>query len=456
MTRRPTSPAMSRLDTQAAGRWSPARACAPVVLAGLAALAPPASGPTAAKDSWYEIPSQRGGSAGRQGEAVGGVARETFDDPPRAYRPMFGAEAERHLQAAIRRYEAIVANGGWPKIPEGGGLGPGSMDERVRLLRQRLLVTGDLPYSSRRGYKYKKPMVAAVKRFQLRHGLKPTGRVYASALRALNVPAERRLAQLRLNLDRIRKIAPQLKGRRYVIVNIPAYELQAVADGRVRLYSRVITGKPGTPTPILTASVRALNFHPYWNVPQSIVRRALLPKLAKDPDYLAREHIRVFSGAGPGSEVAPDRINRSKGRAGGYRFRQDPGPHNALGVIRFDMPNKHIVYMHDTPLQRLFRYGVRAYSAGCVRVQKPFLLAEWLLEGNGGWSRRRIRGVVASGRGETVDLAAPVPVHLIYVTAWGAPDGTAQFRLDAYNRDGVGRMIATLEGPQDQITALTP
>ncbi len=293
-------------------------------------------------------------------------------------------------------------------------------------------------------------------RFQLRHGLRPTGRVYGSALRALNVPAERRLAQLRLNLQRIRKIAPRLQGRRYVVVNIPAYELQAIAGGRVQLYSRAITGKPGTRTPILTARIRALDFLPYWNVPQSIVRRALLPKLAKDPGYLAREHIRVLSGAGTGSEVDPTSISWSKGKAGRYRFRQDPGPFNALGLVRFDMPNKHIVYLHDTPLQRLFRYDVRAYSAGCVRVHKVFRLAEWLLQGNGGWSRRRIRNVVASRKSGTVTLAEPIPVHLVYVTAWGAPDGTAQFRPDAYNRDGAGRFVATLEGPKNEISALTP
>jgi murein L,D-transpeptidase YcbB/YkuD len=287
----------------------------------------------------------------------------------------------------------------------------------------------------------------------MRHGLKPTGRVYGSTLAAMNVPARQRLAQLRLNLDRVRRISRQLKGKRYIVVNIPAYQLQAVDRGKVQLYSRVITGKSSTPTPVTVTSIRALNFYPYWNVPQSIAVRALVPKVMQDRSYLQRERIRAFAGNG---EVDTTKVNWSPGMGRRYSFRQDPGPGNALGVIRLDMPNKYTVYMHDTPLQRLFRYGVRAYSAGCVRVHRIFDLSAWLLEENGGWSRARVDRAVAAGKAETVKLKRPVPVYLVYVTAWGLPDGTAQFRVDIYNKDGTDKVVAEIEGTRAEVSALTP
>lgn len=405
-------------------------------------------GPGIAKDRWFEAPAV---SSGRAGKAVN--ARETFQAPLRAGQPMFGAATERNLQAAIRRYEGLAAAGGWARVPPGKGLGIGSNDQRVKYVRARLIVTGDLPRSVGTGFKYNSAVAEGVKNFQRRHGLKPTGRVYGSTLQALNIPARQRVAQLKLNLKRARAIAGQLKGARYVVVNIPSYELQAIQGGQVQLYSRVITGKSSTPTPILKAQIRALNFYPYWNVPSSIAQRALVPKVMQDRGYLAREHIRVFGGNG---EVDTMRVAWSPAKGRSYRFRQDPGPFNALGVVRLDMPNRHTVYMHDTPLQRLFRYGLRPYSAGCVRVHRVLELSEWLLKDNGGWSGGRIRNVVASGKSETVKLARPVPVHLVYLTAWGTPDGHAQFRVDIYKKDGAAGITAEIEGSAADRGALTP
>lgn len=380
--------------------------------------------------------------------------RERFADPERASRPMFGPETERNLLAAIRYYESLVARGGWDPIPPGKGLGPGSNDPRVVPVRARLIMTGDLPRRVGTGYKYKAEVVEGVKRFQRRHGLKPTGRVYKSTLQALNIPAEQRLAQLKLNLERARKIARELNAKRYVVVNIPAYELQAISNGKVDLYSRVITGRAQTPTPVLKASIRALNFYPYWHVPTSIAVRQLAPLVARDPGYLQRERIRVFKGSG--GEVDSTRISWSPSRARSYLFRQDPGPQNALGLLRLDMPNKHTVYMHDTPLQRLFRYGLRPYSAGCVRVHQVFELADWLLDGKDGWNARRIQNTIQAGKSETVNLRRPVPVHLVYLTAWGEPDGRAQFRVDIYNKDGTNKVVAEIEGSPADRAALTP
>lgn len=414
----------------------------------LAGLLVTVAGPAQAKDRWFETPAKRSDAAGKPVNT-----RESFETPARATQPMFGPATEQNLQAAIRRYEALAAAGGWAPIPPGEGLGPGSVDKRVKLLRARLIITGDLSRSVGTGFKYPPAVVEGAKNFQRRHGLKPTGRVYGSTLQALNIPVQQRLAQLRLNLKRTRSIARQLKGSRYVVVNIPAYELQAIQDGRVALYSRVITGKASTPTPILTAKIRALNFYPHWNVPSSIAARALVPMVMKDRGYLAREHIRVYGGNG---EVDTTRVAWSPGKGRSYRFRQDPGPFNALGVVRLDMPNKHTVYMHDTPLQRLFRYGLRPYSAGCVRVHRVLELSEWLTEGKAGWTGRRIRNVVAAGKSETVTFAKPVPVHLVYMTAWGTADGGAQFRVDIYNKDGASRVTAEIEGSAAERNALTP
>ncbi len=410
----------------------------------------------ASKDKWFENPTSRvkeRAERRREKEARGEISRIEFDDPSDAGRPMFGADAERALERAIVTYTSIVANGGWRPIPKGPMMAPGTSGDRVVLLNRRLIASGDQRRSAARSHKYNDEEVSAVKRFQRRHGLKVTGRVNRLTLQALNISAKHRLAQLKVNLGRVRKIAAQVRGKRYVMINIPAYELQAVSNGRVALYSRVITGKPNTPTPTMKVNVRAVNFFPFWNVPRSIARRAIVPKAAKDPGYLTRERIRVYGSKG---ELNPASVNWSRASAGNYRFRQDPGPRNALGLIRFDMPNKHIVYMHDTPLQSLFRYGVRSYSAGCVRVNKVAELAAWMLNDNGNWSQNSVRRALGAQKAKTVKLKRQVPVHLVYVTAWGSEDGGANFRLDIYNKDGAPRIVADLEGNAAQISALSP
>ncbi len=410
----------------------------------------------ASKDKWFDNPvnnAKERAERRRAKEARGEINRKTFDDPADAARPMFGSGAERALERAIVTYTSIVANGGWRPIPKGKMMATGSSGDRVVLLNRRLIASGDQRPNAARSHKYNEEEVQAVERFQRRHGLKVTGRVNRLTLQALNISAKHRLAQLKVNLARVRKIAAQVRGKRYVLINIPSYELQAISNGRVALYSRVITGKPNTPTPVMKVNVRAVNFFPHWNVPRSIARRAIVPKAAKDPGYLTREGIRVFSSKG---EVNPASVNWSRASAGNYRFRQDPGPRNALGLIRFDMPNKHIVYMHDTPLQSLFRYGVRSYSAGCVRVNKVAELAAWMLNDSGNWSQNSVRRALGAQQAKTVKLRRQVPVHLVYVTAWGSEDGRANFRLDIYNKDGAPRIVADLEGNAAQISALSP
>jgi murein L,D-transpeptidase YcbB/YkuD len=297
----------------------------------------------------------------------------------------------------------------------------------------------------------------AVKRFQQRHGLNPTGILSQSTLRELNVPAEDRLDQLRTNRLRITELIGKTWGKRVVVVNIPSYELQALDRNQVQVYSRVVAGKPTTPTPEVTASIQAINLLPHWHVPQSIANRALIPLIKKDPGYLKREHLRVYSTSGQGVEIDPREINWWASQGERYVFRQDPGPQNALGLIRIDMPNRHIVYMHDTPLKKLFKYTSRPYSAGCVRVENIFALAEWLVKGdNKDWDLARIGATIKSGKPETIQLNQAVPVHFVYITAWAKSPTFVEFRDDIYNKDSRRLVISSNEGWTTSVEKVMP
>lgn len=338
------------------------------------------------------------------------------------------------LNQAILQYEQIVTAGGWRAIPAGETLKYGSRDRRVSVLRYRLQMTGELNRGNPSSPDYDRDVQDAVLRFQQRHGLTPSGNVNRFTLRALNVSAQQRLNQLRLNRGRLRGLVKNTDGRRYILVNIPGYELQAVSNGQLQIASRVVVGKPATPTPEVSASVRAVNFLPYWHVPQSIAHRALIPTVQKNPNYLAKEHIRVFTSWG-GQELDSRQVNWWAPQGKRYVFRQDPGPFNALGLIRLDMPNRHIVYMHDTPLKKLFKYYLRPYSAGCVRVEQVQQLAGWLLSGESGWGDAGVARALQAGQQQTVKLSRPVPVHFAYISAWATADGQAHFRMDIYDKD---------------------
>lgn len=379
--------------------------------------------------------------------------RYTPPEPSRL--PWISAQAEQSLAAAVDLYQRIVAAGGWPKLPSRITLRPGGSDESVVILRKRLKMTGDLPANTRGDDAFDENVVEAVKKFQRRNGLEPTGVVYGITLRSLNVPAKTRLRQLQANLARIQQLLPKLTGSpNYIIMNAASFELQGIQNGQVAITSRVISGKRATPTPNVSAHVRALNILPYWHVPGTIAKRALIPAIRKNPSYLYKERIRVYSTFG-GDEVDPSTVNWWGPEATRYAFRQDPGPQNALGVLRFDMPNKHIVYMHDTPMKNLFDYFERAYSSGCVRMQNFLNVADWLISGQDGWTTARIQAVVASGKPQTIKLANPVPVHFIYLTAW-ASNGVVEFRNDLYNRDDAAPKGNVIAGWQVLTSAVTP
>ncbi|ODA67361.1 murein L,D-transpeptidase [Methyloligella halotolerans] len=347
--------------------------------------------------------------------------------------PFVSEAAIQSLQQAITRYRAIVASGGWPKISQEKTLRPGDTDRNVLTLRKHLAIEGDIPRDSR-SPKFDQKLVEGLARFQIRNGLKVTGFVDRRTARVLNVPAEERLRQLETNLERVQELMKLNKAKRYVLVNVPGYTLNAVEDGGLALSSRVIVGRPDRATPLIDTRIVEVNFYPTWRVPDSVARKDLIPTIRKDPAYFNRENFNVMPGWGR-EPLDPAQVNWSAADVTKYKFRQDPGPNNALGIVRLNMPNKHAVYMHDTPLKDLFGQSTRAFSSGCVRVQRVIDLVAWLVSAQKGWDAARVHEAAQAGESIDVRLRPAVPVHFVYLTAWAQGNGAVQFRPDIYGRD---------------------
>jgi len=365
------------------------------------------------------------------------------------------------MDGAIEQFERIVQRGGWPTIRGSRLIRPEDQDDRIPAVRHRLAVTGEYTCREAAGnLAFDPDLEAAVKRFQASHGLRLTGRVDRTSLAAMNVSAQSRLAQLKLNRERLRELLTTKPEDRYVFVNAAAFQLEAVDRGDVTIRLRAIVGRPGRQTPTIRSSIRAVNFFPYWRVPDSIATLDLIPRLRKDPDYLLREKIRVLRGTFNGPELAPASVDWNAALASQIKFRQDPGPQNALGLMRVDMPNSDGVYLHDTPMKDLFQQTSRAFSAGCVRVQDVSKLVDWLARHEVGWaSSGRSEEVIAAGNAVDVVLGKRVPVYFDYITAWVEPSSRQiVFRPDIYGRDGIRDTSSTQENgeaPADK-GALTP
>ena len=341
------------------------------------------------------------------------------------------------LKSALKRYREIQAAGGWRQIGPGATLKIGVQDARIATLRRHLVITGDLPTDPwADGDRFDTALEAGVKQYQSRHGLAADGVVGPETLETLNIPVEDRIIQLMLNMERWRWFPDDL-GSRYIMVNIPGFELQMVDERAVVLSMRAIVGRKSRPTPMLTSRMTYLELNPYWNIPQKIARHDILPKIQDDPEYLARNGIRVFDSW---QEDAPaldprgiDWTDLSEDYFP-FRLRQQPAGRNALGRIKFMFPNSQSVYIHDTPGKSLFGRSQRLFSSGCVRVEKPLALARYLLKDQR-WDPRRLALAVEAGQNRTIVLQNPVPVHLVYFTAWADIDGQVQFRDDVYGRD---------------------
>jgi murein L,D-transpeptidase YcbB/YkuD len=339
------------------------------------------------------------------------------------------------LKAALAKYRAIKGAGGWPRIPAGPTLKLGMQDARLPLLRRRLVITGDLLASSPdSSWFFDGATEGAVKVFQRRHGFTADGSVGPSTLAALNLPAEERIQQLRVNLERARWVLHNL-GSTLIVVNVAAYQAYYMRDGQIVWQGRTMVGKPYRQTPIFKADMTYLVFNPTWTVPPTILAQDYLPTLRQDPGYLSRKGLKVVDRAG--RSVNPWQVDWSQysARHSPYLLRQDPGPKNALGRVKFMFPNDHAVYLHDTPSQALFSRSERAFSSGCIRVENALDLARLLLNDEHAWNPKTIARVLGSGKTRNVLLQEPVPVLLLYWTAWVAADGQVNFRHDLYARD---------------------
>lgn len=336
------------------------------------------------------------------------------------------------IEQSIPVYQQIVARGGWPTLPEKTRLKLGSRDRAVGTLRERLMISGDLAAAGGRQDTFDSYVDGAVRRFQVRHGLQPDGIVGGATVLALNVPADQRLRQLELNLVRVRSMSGFL-GERYVMVNIPSAEIEAVEGDVVRSRHTGVVGKIDRQSPILSAKIQEINFNPYWHVPESIIRKDLIPKMLADPQYLVKNRIRIYDGRG--NELQATDIDWNTDQATQYLFRQEPGVENSMGSVKINFPNTHAVYMHDTPQKSLFGQNARFHSSGCVRVQNVRELVSWLLETNPDWPKSRIDEAIRTGERIDAKLQAPVPVYFNYVTAWATQDGIVHFRDDIYQRD---------------------
>ncbi len=394
-----------------------------LLLAGTAASATPAQDP-----AWH-IP----------------LAIHTADEPqsPDALR----------LQDALTRYQQLAAAGGWPALPAGPALRPGQRDARVVALRSRLRVTGDFSGTPETAdaWFFDGGLQRALEDFQSRHGLPATGAADERTQAALDVPVAERVQQLQATLTRWTWL-PRDRGDRYLWVNVPGGSLDLVEDGAVTLSMRVIAGHPDRPTPSFQDTVSAIVLNPPWSVPRTIAVEDLLPTQQEDPTFLARLGIRVFDGRG--REQDPARIDWQRVSADRfpYRLRQDPGPLNSLGKLKFVLSNPWDIYLHDTPSRRLFDLNSRTLSSGCIRLEQPEALAERLLAPVGAPSGatpfpRESSPRVSSGRGvapegaptaaptRTLKLPRPIPIYVVYLTAWVTPEGVVNFRPDVYGRD---------------------
>ncbi len=424
------------------------------VLAALAGGASMAAAQTAYADQpwWQEVlQKSRRQRAAKPAAKAASRAPQIADDLRPGKTPWRSDVMLEAMDKAIGRYETMAREKVWPKIGRGRLLRVGDHDERIPIIRRRLYLGGELPergyQAYRSDYVYDEWLDAAVRRFQAGHGLRVSGFINRSTTAQLNVSPRDRLGQLQVNRRRLQALMNSRIEDRYVLVNAAAFQLEAVEKYEVAQRHRVIVGKPDRQTPEISAMIRGLNFFPYWRVPKSVAVKDLFPRLAKDLSYLDEHHIKVVRGYYDGPEIDPTAIDWTAADPKEIKFKQDPGPWNALGLVRIDMPNPDIVYMHDTPLKELFSSRGRAFSAGCVRVQDVMRLVGWIAKYEPGFEEpeARIDDIIAAGEAVDVKLTRPIPVYFAYITAWAEPDGTAVFRPDVYGRDG----SAALRGEDD-------
>lgn len=367
---------------------------------------------------------QRAIESGRIGEALHELR------PPH---PEYNA-----LKAALKHYRGLGPAGEWPRLPENSSWDRGQAGELADLLHERLSLSGDMKQTAHgESGDADLELFEGLRRFQERHGLDADGRMGPQTLQALNASLPERIRQIELNMERWRWL-PRDLGMRHIRVNVPAFDLAVIENGQSVMSMRVVVGRHYRRTPVFSGLMDHLVINPDWNIPTRIAVLDILPKARKDPAYMGRGKIRVFeSWSRDAAELDPNGIDWTGVTAENFRYRlkKDPGPHNDLGQIKFMFPNKFDVYLHDTPSRQLFERSTRGFSSGCIRVEKPLDLAEYVLKDSPGWSRHAVSAAIDKGQLRTIGLARKIPVHLIYMTAGVDAEGRVLFWQDIYQRN---------------------
>ncbi len=349
------------------------------------------------------------------------------------------------IDQAITRYESYAKKGPWPKIKEGKKIEPGQTSDRLPTIRDRLEAEGyfkELKKKNQRGKEssfYDPELEEVIKVYQERNGLEPDGVIGKGTFQAMNVTVDRRLCQLRVNRSRFESLMATEIPPRYVRVNVPAFRLDVVENHQSVLESKVIVGRRDRKTPIFNDEITHLVMNPAWYVPRNIAVKDKLPHLQKDPAYLQKMNMKLYgkSEEGTSVEVDPATIDWTTVSADNFDYKivQKPGGGNALGTIKFLFPNKYDVYLHDTSDRYLFKRQSRSFSSGCIRVERYMDLADIILKDNADWNHEKIGQAINSGIQRRIDLTTPLPIHIVYVTAWVTEGGEVQFRDDLYRYD---------------------
>jgi len=338
----------------------------------------------------------------------------------------------KELKDALVEYRNIKVSG-WEKINEGVTLKKGMEDERLVVIRERLFILGDLKVKNTSFPNlYDDSLVAAVIKFQARHGLDDDGEIGKQSINALNVSIEDRILQIEANMERWRWL-PQEFGYYYIKVNIANFNLDVIKDKQIIRTQKIIAGKPYRKTPVFSSQMQYLVLNPTWTVPPSILYNDVIPAAQKDPSYLTKKKLSVFDKNG--NPVNINEVDWNSKEVRSYTYRQPPGPENALGAVKFMFPNTFSVYLHDTPSKELFEKSERAFSSGCIRVNEPLELAEFLLNNPENYSLDKIKKVVATKETKTIQLKEKPFIHILYWTAWVDANSNINFRKDIYDRD---------------------
>lgn len=350
-------------------------------------------------------------------------------------------EAYRGLRNALTHYRRLQQEGGWDTLTAGKTIKPGMTDPRIPQIAQRLAKTGELQNTAWSGQTYDQELTEAVKEFQRHFLLEQDGIIGKKTLAAMNIPVAQLIRQIILNMERWRWLPRRLDGKR-IFVNIAGFQLFGATDEQVEITMPVIVGKVYHKTPVFTGSLRYIEVNPYWNIPDSIAENEMVPHMQNDPEYLEKNHIRILDGWEENApEVNPASIDwHTIGRnIKRYRLRQEPGPTNSLGRIKFMFPNANNIYLHDTPAHELFQKTIRSFSHGCIRVSRPLELGAYLLQGNKKQLNvQQLNDIIATNSHQIILLDKSLPVHILYRTVRAsAATGEVFFYPDIYERDAL-------------------